>query len=602
METLIAAAHECAAAGHGERGAVVARAARVLGLSPQRTHTLVTKTAHSLGLTTPRKRRVDAGSSAITEADLDAIAGARLYDLRNGKRMITLADTIDSLHAAGKISARLSPGRVATLLRQRGLDLDSLTAPAPHVRMRTEHVNAVVQVDASVCVLYRAPSGELRLIEEGGVHYKNKPQNLVPVLDKLLTRFVAVEHASACIAARFYVGGETTENLLDFLMWLVTQRHGPGGEAMPFHGVPFNLYSDQGGMFKSGPVRSFCSAMDIRQQWHTPGNSRATGSVEVAQNIFERGFESRLRFIDRARLDVPMLNALAEQWMHAFNGSRKHSRHKMTRYAAWATIGSEHLRLAPSMEVMRSLPASLAKTRDVSGNMTVSYALKGQGSRDYDVRYVPGVSPRDKVLVCVNPLAAPAVRVGVTDRDTGEIVWHEVQPVQDGFMGYQANAPVLGKDDYQAMPATPADERRARIAAQAFAKGGTPATAAEAKAAVKAGAVPYQGQFDPFADIKAQAASLPTYLQRGGTPLAAMPPSVAPERMSVAAACQFMRKELGELYDPGTYAWLARTHGDAGVPRDVVDGLVAARRQAMEPAAAPAMPQQGGLRAVGGGR
>ena len=591
METLITAAHACAAAGHGERGPIIDRAARVLNLSPQRTHALVAKTARSLGLTQPRKKRADAGESAISAADLDMIAGVRWKDLRNGKRMITLDGAIDMLYQDGKISARLSTSHVAKLLRQRGLDIDSLTAPTPHVRMATEHINAVVQVDASICVLYRAPGGELRIIEEGGVHYKNKPQNLVPVLDKLLTRFVAVEHASGCIAARFYVGGETTENLLDFLMWLVTQRRGAGGEPMPFHGVPYMLYSDQGGMFKSGPVRSFCSAMEMRQQWHTPGNSRATGSAEVAQNLFERGFESRLRFIDRASLDVPTLNAMAEQWMHAFNGSKKHSRHGMTRYAAWATIGTEHLRIAPSMEVMRSLPASLAKSRTVNTNMQVSY----EGTM-YDVRYVPGISPSDKVLVCVNPLAAPAVRVGVTDQDTGEIVWHQVQPVQEGFMGYQTGAPVLGKDDYQAMPATPADARRARIRAQAFAKDGTAATATEAKAAEKAGATPYVGQFDPLADIKAGAASLPTYLQRSGTAHQAQAPSVEVERLSVAAACQYMRQQLGEQYDPGTYAWLAQKHGDAGVPRDVANGLIAARRQALEPT-----PEPLALRVVAGG-
>ena len=589
MEILIAAAHECADAGHGQRGAVVERAARVLNLSPQRTHTLVAKTARSLGLADPRKKRADAGASAISDADLDAIAGARWKDMRNGKHMIALEETINMLHQAGKISARLSANHVARLLRQRGLDLGSLTTAPAHVRMATSHVNAVWQVDASVCVLYRAPGGDLRLIEEGGIHYKNKPHNLVPVLDKLLTRFVAVEHASGCIAARFYVGGETTANLLDFLMWSFTQRNGAGGEPMPFHGVPFMLYSDQGGMFKSGPVRSFLSAMDVRQRWHAPGNSRATGSAEVAQNIFERGFESRLRFIDRARLDVPTLNALAETWMHAFNGSKKHSRHGMTRYAAWSTISSEHLRVAPSMSIMSSLPTSLAQARTVSTDMQVSY----EGT-PYDVRYVPGVSPRDKVLVCVNPLAAPAVRVGVTDRDTGEILWHEVQPVQAGFMGYPAGAPLLDKDEYQAMPATPADERRARIRAQAYAQDGAPATATQAQAAEKAAATPYQGQWDSFADLKASAASLPHYLQRPGMAHEVASASVEPERMSIASACQLMRNELGEHYDTGTYGWFAERYSDAGVPKDVVQRLIEARRQALEPPTAPM-----GLRVVG---
>ena len=73
------------------------------------------------------------------------------------------------------------------------------------------------------------------------------------------------------------------------------------------------------------------------------------------------------------------------------------------------------------------------------------------------------------------------------------------------------------------------------------------------QAAQKAGTAPYVGQFDPFADIKAGAASLPTYLQRPGTQHAAAAPTVEAARMSVAAACKYMRQELGDAYDPGTY-------------------------------------------------
>ena len=596
MELITNAARAAAAAPHGQRGEIVQRAAEALNLSVQRTHALVSKAARQLGLQTPRKRRADAGASTITDGELEQIAGAILHDRRAGKWMIPLEDTIDMLHAAGRIETRLSASHVGRLLRQRGLDGRSLAAPRPHVRMRTEHVNAVWQIDASVCVLYKTPKGELLLLEEEGVHYKNKPGNLVQVMDQLLVRFVGAEHASGAIALRFYTGGETTENALDFLMWMMTQRFNAAGDGMPLHGVPFMLYTDQGGAFKSAATRNFCSAMDVRQGWHAPRNSRATGLAESSQNIAERGYESRLRYLDPATITVERMNAMAELWMHARNGGKKHSRHGMTPYAAWSTITAEHLRLAPSMELMRELPVSLAQPRQVSGNMSVSFAIKGQGSRDYDVRYVPGVSPRDKVLVAVNPLAAPAVRVGVTDRDTGEIVWHQVEPVKDGWMGYAADAPVLGKDDYKAMPATPADTRRARIAAQAFATPAGPATPAQVAAAQKAGVSPYVGQFDPFADIKAKAAALPAYMQRTGTPHAAAAPTVEPLRLSVAAVCKRMRAALGSEYDPGTYAWLTERYGDAGVPEDVVAGLIAARRQALAPVALPA-----GLRAVGGG-
>ena len=594
MQIIMNAAHELAATPHGARGPVVARVAEGLGRSVGRTTALISAAQKRLGLAQPRKRRADAGESALSAAELEDIAGAMLHDRRAGKWMIPVGETIDMLHEGGKIATRLSPGHVSRLLRQRGLDGRSLAAPTPHVRMRTEHVNAVWQIDASVCVLFKTPKGELLLLEEDGVHYKNKLGNLVRVMDQLLVRFVGTEHASNAIAVRFYSGGETTENALDFLMWMMGQRLDAAGNPMPLHGVPYLLYTDQGGCFKSAPFRNFCSAMDIRQDWHKPRNSRATGQVETSQNIVERGLESRLRYLDPESITIARLNALGELWMHKRNGTKKHSRHGMTPYAAWATIGSEHLRLAPAMEIMRELPVSLAQPRQVTGNMTVSFAVRGQGSREYDLRFAPGVSPRDKVLVCVNPLAAPAVRVGVTDRDTGEIVWHQVEPVQQGWMGYQAGAPVLGSN-YQAMPATPADERRARIAAQAFATPQGPATPAQVQAAQKAKAAPYVGQFDPFADIKAGAASLPAYLQRPGVQHSALASVVEPARLSVAEACKRMRLALGEAYDANTYAWLQERYGSAGVPEDVVQGLIAARRQALATVAAPA-----GLRAVGG--
>ena len=602
MEIINQAARDCADAAWGQNTAIVQRAAKLLNLSQQRAQALVTKASLQLGLTKPRKRRSDAGESAITDAELDVIAGTILHDRRAGKWMIPLEDTIAMLYADGKISACLSDSHVSRLLQARGIHPKQLSVPTSNVRMRTEHINAVVQIDASVCVLYKTPKGELLLLEEDGVHYKNKPENLVQVMDQLLVRFVGTEHASGSIGMRFYTGGATAENALDFLMWLMTQRVNTDGTPMPFHGVPFMLYTDQGGEFKNGAFRTFCSAMGIKHEFHAPRNSRATGSVEVSQNITERGFESRLRFLDPESITVARMNALAELWMHSRNGTKKHSRHGMTPYGAWSTIGTEHLRIAPSMEIMRELPVSLAQTRTVTGERRVSFAYKKQPRRDYDLRYVPGVSSGDKVLVAVNPFAAPAVRVGVTDLSTGEIVWHEVQPAEVGWMGYDANAPVLGKDEYKPLPASPADERRARIAAQAYGRDGKAATPAEVKQAIKDKVAPYQGQFDPFADIKAKAASLPTYMQRTGLAHEVGATSVEAARLSVAEACKRMRAELGDLYEPTTYAWLTERYGDGGVPEDMVKGLIAARRNQQDAAPSGGAGDIGqGLRAIGGG-
>lgn len=588
METLNQAARLCAQASRGEVAEIVARTAQLLDLSVGRTHALITKTSQALGLSERRQRRSDAGQSAMTDAELLQVAGTMKSAVRNGKRMLATGDALEMLAANQLIECPLSAGRVNKLLRERGLHADQINTPAPSVRMRVDHINEVGQMDASTSVLYRTPKGELALIEEG-VHYKNKLENYTRVMADLLTRWVYTEYGSGSIAMRFYKGGETTENALDFLMWVMSQRFDVQGRGMPFHGVPGLLYTDQGAWTKAGPFKNFLSVMEIKHQRHAPYSSRATGQVENAQNLGERGFESRLRFMDPNSITVDRLNAAVELWMHSFNGTRKHSRHRMTRYAAWSLIQADQLRIAPPMEVMRALPATVAQPRQVRSDMTVSFAFKGLGSQDFDLRYVKGISHKDSVLVSVNPFALPAVRVGVTDTDTGEIVWHQVQPVQTNRLGFDVNAPSLALGEYRAMPTTPADERRKQVAEAAYGV----STVKLAEAAQRNKATPYLGQFDPLADIKA--AQVPTYLPRAGTQHPVAAPTLEAVRLSVAEACKRMRLALGDLYDPSTYAWLTERHGANGVPEDTVAGLVAARRQA---AADPA--PMTGLRAVGG--
>ena len=592
MEVIHQAARERAAAPHGQQGQIIERAASTLGLSVQRTHALVRQASRALVLDKPRKRRSDAGLTAVTDEDLLLISGAMLTARRAGKWMLSAEAAVDMLHASGKLSARLSPGRILQIMRERGMHPEQLAAPSPAVSMRVEHPNQVLSIDASICVLYRTPKGELLLLEENGVHYKNKLHNYTRVMTDLLTRFQAAEYASGAIATRFYIGGETTENALDFLMWVMTQRTDCHGRAMPFHGVPFKLYTDQGSAFKSAAFKNFCTVMGIQQMHHKPGNARATGLVENSNKLEEHGLESRLRFMDPESITMDRLQAMAELWMHWFNGTRKHGRHGMTRYAAWSLITADQLRIAPPMEVMRALPATMAKTRRVSDTMLVSFAFKGLGSNDYDVRYVPGVSPRSEVYVTVNPLALPSVRVGVMDRETGEIVWHQVQPVERNQFGYDVQAPVLG-ESFHAMPDTPADVHRKAIAAQAYATADGPATQEQVDQARKRKQAPYLGQFDPLADLKA--AQLPAYLPRKGVEHAAAAPTVEALRLSVAEACKRIKLALKDDYDPSTYAWLAERHGSEGVPEEAVQALIAARRQAGH-AVAPA-----GLRAVGGG-
>jgi hypothetical protein len=483
-------------------------------------------------------------------------------------------------------------------MTQRGLHPNQLRRPTAHAPMRTSHINAVWEMDFSVSVFYRAPEGERIAALQEGVHYKNKAENLLRDVPNLLVRAVATEHASGAIMTRYYMGGETAQNALDFLMWCMTQRSGAQGP-MPCHGVPFKLYTDQGSAFKSSLFINFCAALDIKLDRHASGAARCTGQVENAQNLWERYFESRLRFEPGEDITVERLNHMAEVAMHAFNGTKKHGRHHMPRYEAWSLIQSQHLRLAPPMDILRALPATVAEPRTVGGAMRISFKWRDLERQDFDLRYVPGVNPGDKVLVTVNPYALPAVRVGVTDRDTGEIVWHSVEPVAKGWLGYDAAAPDLGAGEFKPQPATAADQARAAIDAQAFSTDGVPATPTQVEEAKRKRAAPYLGQIDPMADIKAAAATLPTYLPKRGTEHAAQAATVETLRVSVAEACKRVRAALGDAYRSETYTWFSERFGEQGVPVDAIAALITQQRPP-EPGVETAE-EAPRLRVVGGG-
>lgn len=593
MEVVREAARELAAAPHGSKAEIVARAAALLGLSTKRTYAHIKAASAGIGLA-PRKRRSDAGATAATDEELLLIAGVLAEGRRaNGKAMWSIKRVIDVLHADGRLATKLSPSRVSTLLCQRGMHPDQVGAPAPSSRMRSEHPNAAFQVDASVCVLYRTPKGEVALMEREAF-YKNKLHNVARVMNDLVVRYVGTDHCSGCIGARFYLGGETTENALEFLIWLMVQRLDAGGAGLPFYGAPLTLYTDQGAPFKSGAFVNFCKHLDIKLLHHAPRNARATGQVENAQNIVERGLEGTLRFIPAETITMALLNGLADQWMHWFNGTQRHSRHGMTRYSAWSHITAEQLRVVPNVELLRALPASEPERRRVSNDMLISFVVKGYGSHDFDVRYVPGAAPGEKLLVRVNPFQAPAVSVAAVDIGTGELNWHTVRPVERDVFGFDTAAPRLG-EAYRSMPATAVDIQRNAISRQAYAVDGVPATLEAADKARRGKATPFLGQFDPLADLKK--ADVPAYLPRRGTPLPAEAARVEVPRLNAVQVAKRLRDLAGDGYQPAWFSIAQARCGDEGLPEDQLDALHA---ELASPAAQPVADNVMPLRAAGG--
>lgn len=569
-------------AAHGQSTALCKAAAQDLGLSLA---TLYRK-LKEVRVSTPRKRRADAGQSALTREEALTISAALMESARrNDKRLYSLADAVEALRASGMIRAEavdrqtgeirpMSISAIGRALYAYRLHPDQLLAPAPVTELASLHSNHVWQVDASLCVLYYLKPGAdqrangLRVMDSAEF-YKNKPRNLARIAAERVWSYEITDHTSGWIYVEYVMGAESGENLCSVLINAMQER----GGADVLHGVPRILMMDPGSANTAAMTRNLCRSLGIEMIAHAPGAARVTGQVENARNIIERKFEAGLRFQPVADLDE--LNALAKKWRCHFNATAIHSRYQQTRTAMWLSIRQEQLIKAPSVAVCRELAVAEPESRKVSPKLRVSF----QG-REYDVSRVPGVMVGDKVMVTRNPWREDAAQVVATGAD-GHEVFHVVPVVERDERGFAEGAQVIG-EGFQQHAETPAQV--ARKEAEKLAMGAE--TEAEVTAARKAKAIPFGGQLKPYQHI--DDAKLPTFMPRRGTEHGLVAPTVEVPPMTHVAAAKLLRPRVPN-WSAESLAWLKSNYPD-GVPEERLDAIVAELNR-------PARP---GLRVVGG--
>ncbi|HIA4296546.1 TPA: integrase, partial [Escherichia coli] len=148
-ERLVYVARAARDAGHGKRGAVYDAACAELGMS----RATLLRRLKEVSVTDKRKKRADAGRSALTR-DEAALISATLREAtrKNGKRLYSIADAVETLRANGFISAGrtdettgeffpLSEDAISRALRNYGLHPEQLDAPAPHTEVASLHPN-----------------------------------------------------------------------------------------------------------------------------------------------------------------------------------------------------------------------------------------------------------------------------------------------------------------------------------------------------------------------------------------------------------------------------------------------------------------------------
>ena len=493
---LVQVAMLAAAAPSGGKQAIYNAACIELGISLPTLHRHLLK----VSVKPKRKQRSDAGDVSLTRDEAIALSAALMTSQRKtGKRLLAIGPAVDMLVANGEIKAeythpttgevtRLSNSAIARALRHYGMHPDQLNRPAPAVELKSLHPNHVWQIDASLCVLYylnptSSKDAGLQVMDRT-VFYKNKPANLKRIESDRVWSYEVTDHNSGAIFVNYVMGAESSTNLAESFIKATQKREGD-----PMHGVPNILMMDMGSANTSGLFANLARRLQVELIAHSPGNARATGQVENARNLIERGFESGLRLMPVR--DLAELNFQAQRWARWYNGHKIHSRHGKTRYDQWLTIRQEQLRIAPPAELCYELLTATPELRQVSDTLTVSF--KG---REFCVRDVPQVMIGEKLHITRNPYQLDAALVLLKGADGHELL-HTAPLVVRDEAGFRADANTIN-EDFARPKDTVLDTNRKEVERFAF----DAATDEEAAAKRKAGAVPLGSRIDPFKVIE----------------------------------------------------------------------------------------------------
>ena len=574
---LVDCARAAQAAPHGGKEAVYAQFCAELGLS--RAALLSQLKRHALGK--ERKARSDKGAVSLPQTEALAIVrwqrdNARKTGGGRVKNMVALHEAVRILRSNGEIKAQttcpdtgeIKDHSIASIRRAitvYGLHSDVLDARAPSIEVAAAHPNSEWQIDASICTKYHLPKdGGLQEMKDM-VFEKNKPENYKKIELERVWRFVVVCKASHAIYVEYLFGGETGANLAQVLINAMQQRDGEH-----FWGVPKLLYTDPGAAMTGAVLRQLCASLGIELKWHMPGAARATGSVEKAQDIVERGFESMLKA--RPIHTLADLNTFATQWRKRFCAQAVHTRHGMTRYGAWSTITTEQLVQAPSVEVCKELATTAPKQCTVTQTLTVRF--KGQ-EYQLDAATFSGVYVGQKVMVTRNAWDTDRINV-VDSTHAADAAPHIAMLVERGELGYRVDSHNRG-EGYQSHAHTTAQKQiQAMQAADEADNAANPNAAANTSGRRTKQNQPFGGRINPFKPLLET--NIPTYMPRVASEIRATPP-VAQQptnTLSLPEACKYIkgvRESRGDTYEPSTYAYLQARYADGRVPQDAAEAL-----------------------------
>jgi len=581
IEALLDVHRRAATAGHGGKDAIYATACRHLGLS----RATLMRRLKEVTVKPQRKRRSDAGSTSLSQADAQRLSAHMMEGYRaNDKSIQALKLSLEQLRAENPLFAstvdpdtgvtrQLSESACARALRVYALHPEQLRAPDPVQALASDHPNDVWQIDASISTLFYVPGERQSGMQDmaPGVFYKNKPENFEKIKRQRLTRYVLTDHCSGSIFVHYVAGGESTVNMAESFLRAIQPR-----PQQQMHGVPFYLMMDPGSAGIGGAFMNLLRRLQIKPVVNEAGNARAKGQVENAHNLVETNFESGFKFTHVPSIE--WINEKAQMWMRYYNSVRKHSRHNMPRWTKWMEITQQQLRLVDEA-LARQLLTHAPETPKVDRELCVRFA-----GRVWSVRDVPGVMVGEKVEITYNPFDKTSAYLVQHDAD-GQEQLVPVPEVQEAAHGFSAGAALIGRE-MKALPDTVATTNRKLV--ERLATGAS--TDEAAASARKAKELPFNGKLDPYAHHEPSLPAAIPLPRRGMELDVAVTTTATPKPVRILTQFEAAQALVGmglEL-NPELVGTLRSLHPD-GVPEDQLQALH------------DRLTVRGGLRVVAGG-
>ena len=339
------------------------------------------------GYQSGRKRRADAGM--VDEEMMDHLW--QIFHIYHRKSRINGAESRMPLERAMEIyldtfppdrrPELLSPSRVHQIIRRMEVSRKDARKATPKIELRTLYPNHLHEYDTSICRYYIAPDKKIIWIPRAQ-DYQNKPGRF----DKKqrLIRHIMIDH---CTGA-FFVEYSTTQQTLDVAEFFFHAWERKEDNDFIFHGVPYIFVTDNDTALKSYAVRRLLSYLEVEYPDITPYHAWVKGVVEQFHLTWERWFE--MGFLFQKSGDLGEINRWAYEYAIRFQKTRRHTRHNMTRFAAWDRGIRGKLREIPDYHTYMKLLHSRPVTRDVKSDgkfryKNVRYELKNIYSTKVDV-------------------------------------------------------------------------------------------------------------------------------------------------------------------------------------------------------------------------